>query len=394
VEVAAVGVIKRNIHWILLYLALYLLLYTSGLLAAVLPAERGDGMYHRYDGGGVTVDGPAVLVRKNFKETVSVNAAYYVDNVSSASIDVTSTGASPYGEKRTEYSVGVDYLYDKSIIGAGYTNSDESDYQADTFYFNVSQDFFGDLTTLSFGYSLGQDDVYQNRNPEFSEEIERHNYRVGLSQVISPKLLMDLNYEAISDEGYLNNPYRSYRYLTDPLDPSQGYQFAREVYPRTHTSDAAAIRFMYYLPWRATLGSSYRFYTDDWGIDAHTAQLSYTHTLRDSLILDLKYRYYDQSAADFYSDLFLTPSQDSRDYRGRDKELSDLNNHTVSLYLSYARSINNRYVDRAALSLQWDRIWFNYDNFRNLNEQTAIPGDEPLYDFEADVYKVLFTVWY
>ena len=26
-------------------------------------------MYHRYDGGGVTVDGPAVMVRKNFKRS-------------------------------------------------------------------------------------------------------------------------------------------------------------------------------------------------------------------------------------------------------------------------------------------------------------------------------------
>jgi len=70
VEVAAVSVIKRNLHWIILYLALYLLLYSSGLLAAVLPAERGDGMHHRYDGGGVTVDGPAVLTsRKRSRST-------------------------------------------------------------------------------------------------------------------------------------------------------------------------------------------------------------------------------------------------------------------------------------------------------------------------------------
>ena len=38
--------------------------------------------------------------------------------------------------------------------------------------------------------------------------------------------------------------------------------------------------------------------------------------------------------------------------------------------------------------------WFSYDDFRNLNDVTAIPGDEALYDFEADVYKLLFTVWY
>ena len=198
-----------------------------------MPEERGDAMYHRYDGGGVTVDGPAVMVRKNFKESVSVSGSWYVDNVSSASIDVITTGASPYGETRTEYSVGADYLYDKSIVGVGYTNSDESDYQSNTVYFNVSQDFFGDLSTLSFGYSQGRDDVYQNGNPDFAGNIDRYNYRLGLSQVVTPSLVVGLNYEMVTEEGYLNNPYRSYRYLTNPLDPAQGYQFAREVYPTT-----------------------------------------------------------------------------------------------------------------------------------------------------------------
>ena len=42
--------------------------------AAVLPEDRLDILYHSFDGGGVTIDGPSVLVRKNIKETVSVYA--------------------------------------------------------------------------------------------------------------------------------------------------------------------------------------------------------------------------------------------------------------------------------------------------------------------------------
>ncbi|MCP5190754.1 MAG: DUF3570 domain-containing protein [Pseudomonadales bacterium] len=371
------------------------LVLAAGLAqGAILPEERGDAMYHRYDGGGVTVDGPAVLVRKNFEETYSLNATYYVDNVSSASIDVITTGASPYGETRTEYSLGGDYLHDKSIIGIGYSNSDESDYTSDTWYFNVSQDFFGDLTTLTFGYSQSQDDVYQNGNPDFAGNIDRHNYRVGLSQVITPELILSLGYELVTDEGYLNNPYRSYRYLTNPQDPAAGYQFAQEVYPTTHTSDAAALRLMYYLNWRATVGASYRYYTDDWGIDGNTFALTYTHTLYDNWIFDIEYRYYEQSAANFYSDLFQTPSQDSKDYRGRDKELSNFNDQTLSLQLSYSRPVSYRFADRAALSMRWDRIWFDYEDFRNLEDTAAIPGEEPLYNFEADIYRLVFTLWY
>src|SRR5690606_13330154 len=36
--------------------------------AAVLPDDRADVLYHRYDGGGVTIDGPSLLVRKKLKE--------------------------------------------------------------------------------------------------------------------------------------------------------------------------------------------------------------------------------------------------------------------------------------------------------------------------------------
>lgn len=362
--------------------------------AVVLPEERADGMYHRYDGGGVTVDGPSVLVRKNFRETVSLSANYYVDNVSSASIDVITSGASEYSEQRTEYSAGATYLYDKSTVSAGYTNSDESDYTADTYYLNVSQDFFGDMSNISFGYTLGQDDVFQNGNKDFAEDIDRHNFRVELSQIVTPDMIMGFNYELVTDEGYLNNPYRSYRYLTDPLDPASGYQFAQEVYPDTRTSDAAALRMLYYLPWRGTVGGNYRYFTDDWGIDAHTVALSYTQVLFDSWTADFKYRYYQQTSADFYSDLFEFPSQDKKDWRARDKELSEFNNHTFSFYLSYARPIHYRMLEKAAITLQWDHIWFDYDDFRDLRDTSDLPGDEALYDFDADVYKLVFTLWY
>lgn len=385
--VAAVAVTR-------LILLLVAAAFSSGGMATVLPEERADAMYHRYDGGGVTVDGPSLLVRKNFKETLSVSGKYYVDNISSASVDVVTSGASAYSEERTEYTLGADYLHGKSLLSAGFSSSDESDYQANTYFFSVSQDFFGDLSTLRLGYSLGQDEVMQNCNNEFSEDIDRHNFRVGLSQILTPDLLMDLSYELVTDEGFLNNPYRSYRYLSDPLDPSSGYQFSQEVYPRTRTSDAVALRLKYALPWRASVGMDYRFFTDDWGIDAHTAGISYTHVLYDNWIVDLKYRAYQQEAADFYSDLFLAPSQDEKDYRARDKELSEFDDQTLSIHVSYERPLSMRYADRAAISLQYDRIWFEYDNFTDLTRSGYAPGEEPLYDFTADVYKLLFTVWY
>ena len=70
----------------------------------------------------------------------------------------------------------------------------------------------------------------------FADEVQRQQYRLGLSQILTKNLLLGLSFETITDEGFLNNPYRQVRYV-DPTTP-QGYSYEREIYPRTRTSDA------------------------------------------------------------------------------------------------------------------------------------------------------------
>ena len=74
--------------------ALLLLMLARSGVAGVLPEDRADVLLHSYDGGGVTIQGPSLLVRKQFAQKFSVSANYYVDKVSSASIDVTMSAAS------------------------------------------------------------------------------------------------------------------------------------------------------------------------------------------------------------------------------------------------------------------------------------------------------------
>lgn len=373
--------------------ALLTLITISAAQAAVLPEDRADIMYHSYDGGGITIDGPSLLVRKDIAGTVSVSGNYYVDNVSSASIDVEASGASKYTEERTEYSVGADYLYDKSILSVGYTNSEENDYEADTVFFGISQDFFGDLTTLTMSYAIGSDTVMQTGNDDFEEEADRQNFRFGISQIVTPSLLVTFNYETVTDEGYLNNPYRSYRFLA-PGDPTN-YITATEVYPETRTSDAAAIGAKYYLPYRAAIGVNYRYFTDDWDIDAHTVALEYIHPFSDHLILDLRLRHYQQTQAFFYSDLHQFQSQDEKDFRARDKELSEYTTLTFGFGLTYEFKLGNgSWIDKSAISFNYDMIQFDYDNFTDLTKGDGLPGEEPLYSFDAEVVRMFFSIWY
>ena len=77
--------------------------------------------------------------------------------VSSASIDVVTT-ASPYKEERTQCEPRRRHPARQDQYSLSYTNSDENDYTANTASFDLSQDMFGDLTTVSFGFSRGWDD--------------------------------------------------------------------------------------------------------------------------------------------------------------------------------------------------------------------------------------------
>jgi hypothetical protein len=357
--------------------------------AAVLPDDRADALYHRYDGGGVTIDGPSLLLRKKFAEKYSVSANFYMDMVSSASIDVMTT-ASPYTETRTQGGLAFDGLFGKTQYSVSYTLSDESDYTANTASFDLSQDIFGDLTTVSFGFSQGWDEVRKNGDDAFEETVDRRNYRFGLQQILTPQLMAGLNYEVITDEGFLNNPYRSVRYL----DPSsaRGFSFQPEVYPGTRTSNAVSLNARYYLKYRAAIHGEYRFYTDTWGIDANTVALGYTHPWGKRWIFEAGYRWYDQSAADFYSDLFSRPNQ--QNFMARDKELSTFTSQMFSLGATYELpSLGWERIRRSTVNLFYDRINYQYDDFRDILAGGA-PGTEPLYEFDADVFRLFISGWF
>ncbi|MCK0153413.1 DUF3570 domain-containing protein [Alcanivorax sp. S6407] len=375
--------LTRSVGWLLV-----LLFLSQAVTAAVLPEDRFDLLVHRYEGGGMNIKGPSILVRKSFADKVAVNANYYVDAVTAASIDVITT-ASRYSENRIEKSLGVDYLHGKSIYSISYSTSSEKDFEAESVHFDLSQDFFGDLTTLTLGYSQGEDDISRNKDATFSAEADRQHFRIGLSQVLTRDLVASLKHELITDEGYLNNPYRSVRYVTGPFS----YSFQPERYPGTRTSEATTLGMSYYLPWRAGLHGEFRMYDDSWGVKANSWQVKLIQPLGQSWTLETRYRTYSQSDADFYSDLF--PYQNASNFLARDKELSDFDSTVfgVGIGVQFNRTKQHTF-NRAGLHLWFDKFNFDYNNFRDLRSDSPVPGSEPLYSFDATVTRLLFTVWY
>ena len=356
--------------------------------AGVLPDDRGDVLFHAYDGGGVQVSGPSVQVLKKFDEKVTLSGNYYVDAISSASIDVVTT-ASPYKERREEYGVSTSLLQDNVTMNLSYGNSEESDYSARFGGFGIAMDMFGNMTRVSLGWGGGADEVRRNGDEDFREKASHQNYRLGLSQVLTRDLVLDIAYEAVTDEGYLNNPYRTVRYL----DGSGSVGRQEERYPRTRTSNALAIRPRLYLPHRAALYGEYRYYDDTWGIRAHNGLVGYVHPFGKRWLLDFRYRYYTQRKADFYSDLF--PYYNAQNYLARDKELSTFRDHSLGFKLSWEFGRDDsRLLERGTLNLGYDYIYFLYDDFRDLRKTGYAPGEEPLYRFDAHVLQLYMSLWY
>ena len=171
------------------------LLAVGGARALDLPADKAEALFHSYSGGGVTANGPALLVRKSVAATVSLSASYYLDAVSNASIDVVTT-ASKFRENRNEYSFGADYVYRDSQISLGLNTSREPDYTANRYSLDISQETFGGMTTVNLGFTRGSDTVLKHDAPECRDAVTHWQYRVAVTHILTPRWIAGANFEA------------------------------------------------------------------------------------------------------------------------------------------------------------------------------------------------------
>jgi hypothetical protein len=323
-------------------------LYGAPSRTDVLPEDRADVMGTYYTGGGQDITGESILIRKKVGDHVSLSYNHLEDIVSGASIDVRTSGASPYREKRTQDGLSGEILYGKTTYSLGVTHSYEPDYRSNTASFGISQSMFGDLTTVSMTYRRTWNDVYKMEcvvhddaldypcvekihDPSFGEkDMDERSYGVGLTQILTRNSIISANFEVITDQGWLSNPYRSILYA-EPGTGS-GYGLAAEVDPSTRTSNAIGLDYKYYLRWRAAVDLQYRYFEDTWHIRAHTAQIGYTQPWHN-WTFDSSFRFYTQTHADFYSDLFA--SADQQNFMSRNRELSSFNSYTIGAGASY-----------------------------------------------------------
>ena len=118
---------------------------------------------------------------------------------------------------------------------------------------------------------------------------------VGLTQVLTPTTVANVNYGLTVMEGTLGNTWNSV-----PL--ANGTRGA-ELLPTTRTRHALVVRASQWLPWNGALRLYYRFYADDWGIVAHSMEAQLMQRIRPELYIGAYYRFHDQTGARFFTTL-------------------------------------------------------------------------------------------
>jgi hypothetical protein len=248
--------------------------------------------------------------------------------------------ASPETRKQGDFSLG--YEWDEAALAIGGGLSLENDYESRFVSVNGHRDFNQKLTTISAGLSYTNSDIHavpnasgltyidksiylnavsgpsmrrENGTVIFSGEREDWSTHLGLSKVINKDAVLETSLGYTRSTGFLENPYKVVSFaffdpnqVPDPVDGllSAFVQPVLENRPDARNQWTWSLRYAQYLQGLdGALHLDYRFYNDDWGINAHTFEAQWGQELGGGWTLTPRLRYYSQDAADFYRPYFL-----------------------------------------------------------------------------------------
>lgn len=205
---------------------------------------------------------------------------------------------------------------------------------------------------------------------KFTDET-RNSYSVGLgfSQILGKNLQGSLALDFVKQDGLLSTPFQRV-YFADVVDSFiQEFQLADaiEQLPDSRFKVAGGGRLNWYINESVVLRSYYRYYFDDWGINSHTASVEMPIKLTDKFTVYPSYRFYQQSAADYffgYEEAFSTDTFYTSDY-----DLSKYSANQFGMGVSYTDIFTKMHVWKLGLK-SIDVKFYKYD--RNTTFSSSI----------------------
>ena len=283
--------------------------------------------------GAITQSVPQTFTRPSGSSTYTVpaNTLPLDDTFLDTRLALTATWQQPLGR-----------LYKLSF---GASASKEYDYTHIGLNARLSRDFNNRNTTVSAGLAIAADsldpvggtpipftemlDVGDLSNRLGNEDKDIIDVVLGVTQVVSRNLLVQLNYSYSDASGYLTDPYKIISVVdgvtgdTVPRVPTPGVDgpshiFLYESRPGSRTKHSFYGQAKYYMDGKV-LDTSYRYMTDDWDIDSHTIDVRLRWPIGATTYLEPHVRFYSQSHAEFLTtslvDGAALPAYASNDYR-------------------------------------------------------------------------------
>jgi hypothetical protein len=232
----------------------------------IITAASPDAVDAVKDPSGKIVDAVSTASRRNEAGSLSLESTYQLDRKSTISVH----GGFHLEEQFRSWD-----------LGAGGTRSFADDNAVLAVSVNQVIDWFDRYDI--HGTRLQR--VYRSST----------NANLGLTQLLSPDTIVSFNYGFTVQNGELGNTWNAVPLPMRMLGP--------ELLPRERQRHAFVGRLAEYLPWRGAMKFFYRFYVDDWGLMAHTAEVELYQRLSSWLYLRGNYRYYWQSGVSFYTEL-------------------------------------------------------------------------------------------
>lgn len=178
-----------------------------------------------------------------------------------------------------------------------------------------------------------------NYDPRFTpfENEGRNSYSLGFgfSQILHKNVHGSLALDFVQQEGLLSTPFQRV-YFAD-IDDSfiDDFQLADAIerLPDTRFKIAVGGRLNWYLNEMLTVRTFYRYYFDDWGINSHTASIEVPVKITDKFTLYPSYRFYNQTAADYFNPFEAALSTD--EFYTSDYDLSEYSANQFGFGVSY-----------------------------------------------------------
>lgn len=178
-----------------------------------------------------------------------------------------------------------------------------------------------------------------NYSPRFTglDGKNRNSYSLGIvfTQVLSENLQGALMGDWVLQRGLLSTPFQRV-YFSDVADSYiQNFQLADDIerLPHSRMKIALGARINYYLDEHLVIRGFYRYYSDEWSVNSHTASIEIPVKLNDHFTLSPAYRFYNQTAATYFAP--YEGHLSTQEYYTSDDDLSSFKANQYSMGVTY-----------------------------------------------------------